>query len=360
MSPRTFFLAGVQRYLVCLGIFLCLIVYSGCGSSSDNNSHETPKIGLSGVTQNFDGSKQSWDALLSGAEEAGVSFLHHQMPPWSEAEAQPGVFDFSYFSELLNDPRSSGYSLTLDIATPLGLNRVDHPRDISFVGFDDAVLINRYFKYVDAALRLFPSVRYVVLHTETVESFFADESTRNQKESFCSLISLTVRHIHTVFPEVKVGVYGTLNESIETLDCLNQDTDFFGAGYIADRGDAQHNSNIMNLLSRRGSKPVLLYEIGMPTSGILGGSEQHQVNFVRDLSKIVRELGPSLIGLSYYQHRDDSYPFVEQYIKAGFADFSPQQQRELIEFFSSLGLKRSDGIPKPAWTDFIELASLQR
>jgi hypothetical protein len=350
----------VPHMRIFVSSLLLFFIITGCQPTSESNNTQSIKKGLSGLTHNFDPSLESWRGLLDGADEAGVTFLHHQMPPWSEAESSEGMFEFPYFSELFKDERKAGYEYSLDIATPLGLGKIDVPNNFSFTSFKDPNLLQRYLAYVDAALKVFPNAQYVILHTETVENFFAESDPSNNLADFCDFIAQTIQFIHESNPSVQVGIYGTKNESSETLSCLNRETDFFGIGYIADRGDDDHKAILRRLLNASESKPIFLYEVGIPTSPFLGGSEQQQVEFIGDLSSLIAEFGQRIIAVSYYQHQDESAEVVAQYVPQLFPEYTNTQQKELIEFFSSLGLKRSDGSRKPGWQRFLELISVYR
>jgi hypothetical protein len=315
------------------------------------------RVGLSGITHNYDGSEQAWRELLDGARQANATFLHLQAPPWSEAETSPGVFDLSYFDAFVRLNSSYNLGYTLDVSTPLGLGAVDLPADLAFSSFGDPALMARYDAYVSAVLTRLSGASHVILHTETAGPYFGNDEKRADFLAYCDLVAHAADHVRAVLPGVKVGVYGTKNESPGILSCLNRATDFFGISYIADRGDDEHRARLAELAGLSGGKPIALFEAGVPTAARLGGSESRQVDFVRLLFEFAAQQGESLLLLSYFQYIDEDPALTRQYVPILFAAYDPEQQEDFIAFFTSLGLLRTDGSPKPAWQEFVTRGS---
>ena len=334
-------------------IFFLLLFILGCSSGETTPDQREAQIGISGLTQNFDGEISKWKELLDGAREANVHFLHLQTPRWSEAEPSPGVFDFSYFDGYFQLKGDTTFRYTLDVATPLGLGAVDVPKDISFRSFSDTQLISRYQAYLLEVLTRFPAATHLVLHTETAGPFFGNDADSSDFRDYCDFISEAAMFIRSKAPNMKVGIYGTKSESRDILSCLNRSTDFFGISYLADRGDSDHLSNLTELINQAGEKPVALIEVGIPTAPRLGGSEEKQSEFVQLLFKLLATEGDHVLFLSYYQFIDEQESVTSAYVPILFPQFTQEQQQDLIAFLSSLGLHRADRSPKPAWQLFL-------
>ncbi len=328
------------------------LLLGACAQDAAPTGVLSARVGLSGITQNYDGSEEKWRELLEGAKQARATFLHLQAPPWSEAETSPGVFDLSYFDAFLR--LNPGYNLgyTVDVSTPLGLGAVDLPADLAYSSFEDPELIARYDAYVSAVLTRLSGASHVVLHTETAGPYFENDEKRADFLAYCELVAHAADHVRAVLPGVKVGVYGTKNESPGILNCLNRSTDFFGISYIADRGDDEHRARLAELAGLSGGKPIALFEVGVPTAARLGGSESRQVDFVRLVFEFAAQQGEKLLLLSYYQYIDEDPALTRQYVPVLFAGYDREQQEDLVAFFTSLGLLRTDGSPKPAWQEF--------
>ena len=195
-----------------------LLMLPGCSGGGSEKTSSAPRVALAGFTQNFDGSRAKWRQLLDGAQEAGVSSLHLQAPPWSEAQAIPGSFDLSYFDAFLQIIGDYSLTYSIDIATPLGISEVNVPADVAFSSFADPALFGRYQRYVKAVLGRLNRATEVVLHTETAGSFFESSGESEEFLAYCDLISKTANLVRETLPGVRVGIYGTKNESREILE----------------------------------------------------------------------------------------------------------------------------------------------
>ena len=343
LSVRALFVLGVTFFA------------AACSSSDDDaptSGDISARIGLSGVTQNFDGSEEKWRELLDGARVAQVSFLHLQAAPWSEAETASGAFDFSYFDPFVRLNESYRFAYTLDLATPLGLGAPDVPSDLAGIAFDDPLLLVRYKAYIFAALRKLSAATEVVLHTETAGPFFENDERSESFLAYCRLIGAAADYVRELRPGVRVGVYGTKNESPGILQCLNRSTDFFGIGYIGDRGDEDYETVISSLADQAGDKPIGFFEAGIPTAARLGGTEERQSEFVHYLFSFAAARGSRLSFLSYFQRIDLDESVVRGFVPTLFAQYSDAEREDAVAFFTSLGLVRADGTPKPAWELF--------
>jgi hypothetical protein len=350
---------GNMRFIKLIFTLIILLLSACSGGGADEDS-PSQQVALAGFPQNFDGSELKWRQLLDGAQEAGVTGVHLQAPGWSETESSVGVYDLSFFDPFLRIIAEYDLSYSIDIATPLGISKVDVPADFSFSTFDDPALFARYEQYVVAVLNRFTRATHVVLHTETAGSFFDGGADDPDFMSYCELISKTANAVRVVLPEARVGIYGTKNESQDILACLNKSTDFFGMSYIADRADDDHLGTLKALAGQAGGKAIVINEASVPTSPRLGGSEQVQAEFVNTLFSFTQSLGDQLQFVSYYQYIDDDESLSRQYVPAFFPNYSEEQKEDAIAFFSSLGLHRADGTPKLAWGVFKSYAMAAR
>ncbi|MFN8391826.1 MAG: hypothetical protein U0136_16170 [Bdellovibrionota bacterium] len=341
--------------LICVGFAAAFFISCSSGGSDEPDTttelSAQTRVGLSAITKNYDPSEASWRQLLDAAKESGVGLVHIQSPRWSETEIERGTYQFNDFVNFFELNRTYRIPYTLDVATPLGLGTPDVPPDLQFHSFDDPQLLIRYRAFLTAVLERFNEATDVVLHVETVGSYFSGELAP-QFMDFCSVINNAVQLAKEIRSGVRVGVYLSADERADIRSCLNRSTDFYAVTYLADRGDSDFRAAFRAIEALPKDKPVALVEAGLPTSSRLGGSEERQIDFVNSLFSLAGSMGDRLTFFSYYHAYDEDPAVTRQYVPSTFPQFDANQQEDLIAFLTTLGLHRTDGTAKPAWNVF--------
>lgn len=329
---------------------LFLIACAGEETTDSAPASNSVPFGISGGPNSYRTTREAWKQLLDATSEAGASFVHLEPLGWREAELSPGQFNFTDFDEYfaIKDSYSLGY--TLDIGTPVGISRYDLPADLEFVSFRDPEMIRRYRAYVAATLKRFPNPTHVILHTETASSFLEDDP--DGFAAYSDLLASTADYVRSLAPKTKVGIYATAFDSSEALAMMGRNTDFFSFGYNADRGDLDHKRTLERLYSAAGNKRIGIHEIGVPSAERVGGSETGQVSFVNLAFDLAAQHSQQLEFMSYYQAFDEDPAVTAVWLPALFSDWSDEMIQDGLAWFGSLGLRRTDGSPKPAWATF--------
>jgi hypothetical protein len=106
------------------------------------------------------------------------------------------------------------------------------------------------------------------------------------------------------------------------------------------------------MVSLAGDKPVVLQEAGYPSGSLNGSSEAAEAAFVTDLFQAWRNAGNSMPFLSYFLLYDlDTTTCADHGVYYGSADPA------FLSNLCSLGLRRSDGTAKAAWSAFVTAAN---
>ena len=103
-----------------------------------------------------------------------------------------------------------------------------------------------------------------------------------------------------------------------------------------------------------GDRPVVLKEVGYPSSPLLGGSEHDQAQFVSNVFLAWCEEGEDIPFLSYFALHDNSSQLAEERVVYYGLDVDAEKLAALI---SSLGLRFADGTPKESWQVLVDEAA---
>ena len=191
---------------------------------------------------------------------------------------------------------------------------------------------------------------HIILHTETASRFL--ENDKASWEAYCQLLADTADYIRTLTPKAKVGIYATSYDTSEEIALMSKKMDYFSFGYNADTGDLNHKELIEKIFALAGDRQVGIHEIGIPTSSIVKGSQEKQIEFVNLIFDFATTWGKKLEFMAYYQGFDEDPAVTSVWLPATFPDWTDQMKTEGIAWFGSLGLHTFDGKPKPAWNTF--------
>ncbi len=291
---------------------------------------------MAGGTNSYQTTTEAWAQPIKTTKDAGGKFIHIQPMRWGETETSPGVFNFSDFDALYAQLETSGIGYTIDIGTPMGINKVDLPSDLIFTSFSNPTMVERYRKYVAAVLQKFPKPSHIILHTETASRFL--ENDKASWEAYCQLLANTADYIRTLAPKAKVGIYATSYDTSDEIALMSKNMDYFSFGYNADTGDLNHKEQIEKIFALAGERQVGIHEIGTPTSSIVKGSQEKQVEFVNLIFDLATAWGKQLEFMAYYQGFDEDPTMTSVWLPATFPDWTDQMKTEGIAWFGSLGL----------------------
>jgi hypothetical protein len=98
-------------------------------------------------------------------------------------------------------------------------------------------------------------------------------------------------------------------------------------------------------------RPVVLREVGYPTSPLLNGSEEKQAEFIGHVFAAWKATNGRIPFLTFFVLHD----LNEQVGKSMMNSYNaPPTAIKLKEFLCSLGLRRADGTPKLGWKALVE------
>ncbi len=270
---------------------------------------------------------------------------------WRELEPDSARLNVLRVIDDIRYARSRGLQVFLGIQV-INTVRREMPADIAALPWTDARLQRRFERLLDALAPTLGDVTYVSIGNE-VAGFLRSQG---QWAAYTSFVTQEVASLHRRVPTIKVGV------TMEYAEAASQTSVAKALIAVSDVAIFTHypfelngfnvapttitRSTFDNMITLAGGKPVVIQELGYPASPLNGSSDAKQAAFFTDAIAQWRARGSTVM------------PFVSLFL---LHDFTPQQcsdfgvyynlpnQPEFIGFLCSIGLRKADGTPRPAW-----------
>jgi hypothetical protein len=281
---------------------------------------------------------------------------------WSTLETSPGVYSLASLQNRLTSSSNDGFTVYLGIQV---INTVpkETPSDLLSVTWNDPTMKSRFHSLLDAIRPLLTSnVKYLSIGNE-VDSYFSSHPTEwTQYENF---YDDALAYVHQTMPGIQVGVTTTFNGASGAAKAniaqLNTMSDVWiftyypvGPGFVP-KGPQSPGNDFATMLTLAGSHPVVLQEVGYPTSSVLSSSEADQATFVTNVFQAWQTRSQQIPFLSYFDLHDFTSDFC-----ASLAQYYNNPNDSAFEaYLCSLGLRHSDGTPKTAWGSLTTAAAAQ-
>ena len=278
--------------------------------------------------------------------------------PWKLFEPTAGVYQRGFLDNLgygLNALSARGLKILFTFPV-FDITNKTVPADIDGLDLDDPTMLSRYRNAIDQILPYLNSdVIYFSVGNE-VDFYLAANPA--EWATYKILVDDAINYIHSVRPDMKVGVTTTFqNSAVEAANIatLNTNTDIhIMTYYLTDSAlmvtdpPSTVLTDLDTMVAQAAGKPLVLQEIGYPSSSVNGGSEAGQAEFVEHVFA-----GWQSIGV-------EKLPFVAFFKRkewnTDFCDLVTGQTmgQTFWEFMCSLGFTNNDLTPKLAWTTLID------
>ncbi|MGC8668789.1 MAG: hypothetical protein ACP5VE_11810 [Chthonomonadales bacterium] len=331
-------------------IWAALIGLGACFCSGDPEP-PVPVIGVS-VDIPAAGSSASVVRDLAALRQMGARLLYVSVK-WAELEPQPGHYVFKPIDDATNGARMLGFRLLLTLQT-IDTNNRTLPADLQTLPFGDRRIAMRFSALLRAlAPRITKEVAWVMLGNEADVYLAAHPA---ELEPFAELVESGRAVLHAAHRGVAVGVTATFDGVLRhpaVVRRLNRNTDVLGLTYYPLGGDftvrpARDVAEDVDAMARfAGGKLIVLQEAGYPAGRGAGSSDAAQAEFVDALFAALARHARSFQAVNYFLLYDFGKDMVE-----GFVRYYGVPGERFRAFLATLGLKREDGTPRPAWEHF--------
>ena len=319
----------------------------------------SPLIGLSANTfANEPFNPTTVMARFKQSLDAGVTFVYSS-PKWNELEPKPGKYDFDDLD--FDIAKCDKFDLPLVVNLRIvDTNQRSMPDDLKGLPFSDRRLEERLLALIDA---LGPRLRtrgLSFLLGNEINPYFA--SHPGEVTDYAALFRAATSRLKQHAPRAQVSAtltFDGLAAANSTLKPILDHADFLSLTYypltpdftLRDIGDV--DGDFARMLAAAGRKPILLQEVGCPSSSLNRSSEQKQAALFAKVFDSLEAHPGRFLAVNFFLMSD-----LPDSLVATFAQYYGLPNVDRFKaFLKSLGMFDSQGTPKASWGTFRQRAT---
>lgn len=273
---------------------------------------------------------------------------------WSEVEPPQGDRDLKKITDYAGLLALTGAESAVTIQT-IDTNNRTVPADLP-KEWDDPRTLARWDSFLSAIVPLFgPKVKHVSLGNEVDGWLMSHQDEVKGYKVFLAKGRDTIKRIR---PDLRVGVtvmaQSFLTQPAWTRDLTQgQDVHFvtyyaIGEGFKVKEPDSIAK-DLAALAAFDPSRPLIVQEIGMPASELIGGSQAKQAAFVKQIFTAFSGKGGHIPIVAWFLSTD----FAPSLVTA-LQGYYQLNDSSFAAYLGTLGLKNHKGEPRQAYRAFIE------
>ncbi|MBX2868695.1 MAG: hypothetical protein KTR18_08470 [Acidiferrobacterales bacterium] len=313
---------------------------------------DSGKLGLGLIPRDYNVSVASWAESLKLAKKLGVHAIQIPSGYWNEDEPVKDAYQWQSMVSLMNaiDAGNFEFEIIQDFGGPFFHDRITAPQYIQTRKLDNAELVDRYIKYVDAYLNLFGNqIQVFLVHAEGAYSFFAAHP--ESLEHYLTLLVKKRNHIREKWPHIQFGINTDPHNTASLLAVLSAPLDIIAFDLVQIDGfmeePREFGSALQYVLQNTNGKDIS-FAAGWSSSATSGG-EEAQMEYVREvfdaLEKPENRIRYAIFGPLF----DEQVEIVGPAYRAQFSTLPQDFVTDIIEWITTLGLIKSDGTIKPSF-----------
>jgi len=309
------------------------------------------RLGLS-LNVSIHGGAQEFIASIQEEQKLGCTVMQNSVK-WSDLEPSPGQYKLDKLKADLDSQKQLGFVSYLTLQCIDTMKRMVPP-DLAATAWDAPEMLAREKSLLKAICGVMPDTCQAVMLGNEVDGYLGSRAT--EADQYVAFLREGRSVLHTAHPGLLVGVttmFIGIADHGKLIDRLHRDMDFVSMTYYPTVGafgvlpTEDVGSHFAKMLAIAGSRKLYIQEAGYPASELLGSSEAKQAAFVDALFDAMDRHDRQLLGVCYFLLVD----FNDDLVKT-FVGYYKLPDERFKAFLSTLGLKKQDGTPRLAWSEF--------
>lgn len=311
-----------------------------------------PKIGLS---LNLFAGENGSDAIenhFRQARDAGISLIYIS-PKWNEIETAPGAFNFASVDSDVDRAVRSQIPIVCNFRV-IDTNQRSMPADLQNRNFDDPQVTARLLAALGALMpHLRGRVRWFMIGNE-IDPYFG--AHRREIAAYARLFAQGAAAMKRLDPRVLVSATATvggLDAIGGALRPIYEESEFIALTYYPLNPDFTMRApetvgfDFDQMIRAAAGKPILLQEVGYPSSPNNKSSEERQAQFVQAVFDGLRSHKQNFIAANFFLMSD----FTDDWVSL-FSQYYKSNNDRFKSYLRTLGLFDEHGRAKPSWEVF--------
>ena len=355
----------VKQFCAFLLVFPLFLMMDGCTAGVSSSTSTSSDHRILGITANArpvppptqqDAINAETMVTNAGARGAVLTFA------WNQLETSPGVFSLSTLQNSVTYSTSKGFTIYLGLQIINTVAR-EIPSDLQGTSWNNPAMEARFHALIDALKPMLTSqVRYISIGNEVDVYLAANPAEWTAYQSF---YENALSYIHQQLPALQVGVTSTFTGASgaqqSNVTQLNTMSDVWiftyyplGAGFVPN-GPQSPLTDFATMRSLAGNRPVVLQEVGYPSSTALSSSETIQSTYVSNVFQAWQTGSTQMPFLNYFALHD----FTPAFCSTLAQYYGDSNDAAFHAYLCSLGLHLDDGTAKAAWQTLVNAATTQ-
>ena len=293
-----------------------------------------------------------YNTAFALAKEAGVQAVSLSLN-WDSFETEPEKYglepNYLQIANLYYPPRDTSLNLSI---RPVDTNGKRLPADLKGKKLSDPVVIERFNKFLDYALETLKDtgLNFLAVGNEIDIPFGGNAQ---EWEEYGVFLKEAANHVHKIKPGLPVGAVITLNglnenrqEQSKKIGQLSDIviTTYYPMTETAVKNSGEVEKEVENLLKNYPDRPIYFAEAGMPTTSLLGSSQEKQAQFIKTMFQIW-DKNISRIKLVSFSWLND----ISESQSRNFEKYYGSSDPKFLGFLQTLGLMDREGKAKKGY-----------
>jgi hypothetical protein len=343
---------------------LVIFLLSGCG---EQDVQEPVHINTTGKIGLWINPKQSdmgyYDEALNLAQEAQAQVAHLYVQ-WGLVEKSSGKYDWAIPDYILKKFKKYGFEAVVVIPIIFTTKLDVMPEDVTFTSFSDPGFVDRFVSFTKTFMdRYQDTVKYLVIGNE-IDIWL--QTHADQASDFRTLVE-AVADAHNVIVGTEVAIHNVVQNQCESIakKALAGDMVFYtfyptGSNFSFGGDPRAVEEYYTAMFDLAGTRKIAVVETSWSSSSLLESSEEAQAEYVREIFRILKENKEKiefLLWINLYDSTPEECRKAAEFFVTGVGDDmlkDTEAMARFSDFMCFIGLRRTDGTPKPAWYTWME------